>query len=101
MSWVRAPSPAPRVRLHPPSISCPMPVARRLPLGQDGAAVRAEDEGAGDRRSGDLSGEGARMSTVVDSGGGRLVFASVSDVGRSRKNNEDTIGDPAILARVV
>src|SRR5438552_2570591 len=39
-----------------------------------------------------------------DGGGmrsGRFVFASVSDVGRSRKNNEDTVGDPAILARVV
>ena len=32
---------------------------------------------------------------------GRFVFASVSDGGRSRKNNEDTVGDPAILARVV
>ena len=41
------------------------------------------------------------MSPVADTGGGRLVFASVSDLGRARKNNEDTIGDPAILARVV
>jgi serine/threonine protein phosphatase PrpC len=41
------------------------------------------------------------MSPVADTAGGRLVFASISDVGRSRKNNEDTIGDPAILARVV
>jgi protein phosphatase len=41
------------------------------------------------------------MSPVAEASSGRLAFASVSDVGRSRKNNEDTVGDPAILARVV
>jgi protein phosphatase len=41
------------------------------------------------------------MSPLAEASSGRLVFGSVSDVGRTRKNNEDTIGDPAILARVV
>ncbi len=58
---------------------------------QDARGGRVEDGGAGD----------PAMSAVADTGGGRLVFASVSDLGRARKNNEDTIGDPAILARVV